>query len=205
MASDALLSVADWLALKKIFQCPFGEIKQLQAVILLAKIAHIPLSMFDGFFCMVESVRGPMGKHLLLLVSILDEECPSKARSCCPRCVADRPVKSHGDLGVGIKLQGELVGLSLSVDSSLKIKNIVPFDRDFGRQAAGWDMASIATSPSGSARGRSPIKSHDDFASSANIQRELANFQLSMAISLISRIIVPFDSSAQVCVGRWSD
>lgn len=115
MASGALPNVADWLALKKILECPSGESKQLQAAILVAKIAHIPLSMFEGFFCMVESVRGPMGKHLLLLVSILGKECPSKACSCCPRCVADRPVKSHGDLGVGIKLQGELVGLSLSV------------------------------------------------------------------------------------------
>ena len=132
MASGALASVADWLALKKILECPSGESKQLQAAILVAKIAHIPLSMFDGFFCMVESVRGPMGKHLLLLVSILDKACPSKACSCCPRYAADRPVKSRGGLGVGIKLQGELVGLSLSVDSSLKIKNIAPFDRDFG-------------------------------------------------------------------------
>jgi hypothetical protein len=124
--------VADWLAFKKILECPSGESKQLQAATPVAKIAHIPLSMFDGFFCMVESVRGPMGKYLLPLVSILDKECPSKARSCCPRCAADRPVKRHGDFEVGVKVQRELVGLSLSVDSSLKIKNIAPFDRDFG-------------------------------------------------------------------------
>jgi len=72
--SGALPTVPDCLAVEKLLEGPLGESKQVQPARLIAKVADTPFSLFDGFVPMVESVRGPVGKHLFMLVYILEKE-----------------------------------------------------------------------------------------------------------------------------------